>query len=619
MRRPVTPDGDDEFDLFYVRTGKKSVNPLVIIPGGPGAASIALYRGLRRHAAARGLDVIMLDHRGVGMSRHDDQRRRPATRGAHHRPGRQRHRGGSRRRPGREGGRLRHVVRHVSGRGIWCAAPGSGACHGPRFPVAVRRRHRRRARRNPPCALGRRRPGRGRVGAEGAKARRRRDDDARGGTARRRPSTAWPGLRVLTRQLDLLLAGRRGLWTVLDQASRFLLERKAPYRHEPDLVGRIGFRELNYGAVPDGKPLDPAVAFRESAAQPLDFDEEPYDLIAEMPKFSWPTVVVSGGRDLITPRAVAEEIVSLIPDSVLVDLATAGHSAIDVRERAALDIVEALYDGDISPLRARGKELDAVPASLGIRLLVGALGRRRRRRIRVARCDSACGAAGYFVTGSCSGRGATYGRMGRMTGIPQARGGRTCRCVTSSSRRASSARLQWSRRSSWHALCFSRSGARAKGSKPSSSSASVTITRRATPNSRPRLSQQCWQTLKWLVETAGVEPSASEGATLGLGPELAMATLRGLLRDAERLEDANPRRRCDGVSESIRAGAGATGRPAVRTRGRSTACETTCGWREKAACAGDSEGTARSGAARQGAGGQARRETGRRRKSCPGI
>ena len=72
VRRPVTPDGDDEFDLFYVRTGRKSPNPLVVIPGGPGAASVALYRGLRRHAAARGLDVIMIDHRGVGMSRHDD-------------------------------------------------------------------------------------------------------------------------------------------------------------------------------------------------------------------------------------------------------------------------------------------------------------------------------------------------------------------------------------------------------------------------------------------------------------------------------------------------------------------------------------------------------------------
>ena len=38
-------------------------------------------------------------------------------------------------------------------------------------------------------------------------------------------------------------------------------------------------------------------------------------------------------------------------------------------------------------------------------------------------------------------------------------------------------------------------------------------------------------------EDRGVEPAASEGATLGLGPELAMATLRGLLRDAERLGD----------------------------------------------------------------------------------
>jgi hypothetical protein len=48
---------------------------------------------------------------------------------------------------------------------------------------------------------------------------------------------------------------------------------------------------------------------------------------------------------------------------------------------------------------------------------------------------------------------------------------------------------------------------------------------------------QCWKTFTWLVDTAGIEPAASEGATLGVGPELAMATLRGLLRDAERLGD----------------------------------------------------------------------------------
>lgn len=54
---------------------------------------------------------------------------------------------------------------------------------------------------------------------------------------------------------------------------------------------------------------------------------------------------------------------------------------------------------------------------------------------------------------------------------------------------------------------------------------------------RALASQQRWETLKWLVKTAGIEPASSEGATLGLGPELTMATLRGLLRDAERLED----------------------------------------------------------------------------------
>src|SRR3954451_12896032 len=70
--RPIRPGGGEEFDLYYVRTGRKSTHPLVVIPSGPGAASIALYRGFRRRAAAEGLDVIMIEHRGVGMSRHDD-------------------------------------------------------------------------------------------------------------------------------------------------------------------------------------------------------------------------------------------------------------------------------------------------------------------------------------------------------------------------------------------------------------------------------------------------------------------------------------------------------------------------------------------------------------------
>jgi hypothetical protein len=89
-----------------------------------------------------------------------------------------------------------------------------------------------------------------------------------------------------------------------------------------------------------------------------------------MPKFGWPTVVISGGRDLITPPTVAHRIASLIPDAVLVSLATAGHSAIDLRERAALDVVTALYAGEGDDLPRRAATLDLTPGGLGVRILV---------------------------------------------------------------------------------------------------------------------------------------------------------------------------------------------------------------------------------------------------------
>jgi hypothetical protein len=50
--------------------------------------------------------------------------------------------------------------------------------------------------------------------------------------------------------------------------------------------------------------------------------------------------------------------------------------------------------------------------------------------------------------------------------------------------------------------------------------------------------RRCWERFTWVVQTAGIEPATTEGATLGLGPELALELLRGLLRDAEQLADA---------------------------------------------------------------------------------
>lgn len=46
-----------------------------------------------------------------------------------------------------------------------------------------------------------------------------------------------------------------------------------------------------------------------------------------------------------------------------------------------------------------------------------------------------------------------------------------------------------------------------------------------------------WERWQWVVDTAGIEPAASEGATLGLGPAVTLELVGGLLRDAERLGD----------------------------------------------------------------------------------
>lgn len=372
VRRPVRGGSGEEFDLYYVRTGRKSAHPLVLIPGGPGAASVALYRGFRRRAAAAGRDVIMVEHRGVGMSRHDDDCADLPP----------------------EALTIDQVVDDIAAvlddaavdkavvygtsYGTYVAA-GFGVRHPHRIHAmildspllsatdidAVRQatRHSLWDGADPETAH------------LAAKVRQLVDEDilTPAETQLAIAVYGFAGPALLRRQLDLLLTGRRWVWSGMNWVSRFVLERKAPYRHEPDLVGRIAYRELNYGADPDGKPLDPAAAYRETAETTTDFEAEPYDLAAEMPVFGWPTVVVSGGRDLITPPTVARRVTSLISNAVLVELPTAGHSIVDLRERAALDIVAAVYDGTAANLPARSATLDSTPAGLGVRALIWGL------------------------------------------------------------------------------------------------------------------------------------------------------------------------------------------------------------------------------------------------------
>ncbi len=369
VRRPVTPASRESFDLYYVRSGPPSAHPVVIIPGGPGIASIGHYRSLRRHASAAGLDVIMVEHRGVGMSRHlDSGADLPA-----------------------EALRIEPVVDDVAAvlddAGVDSAVI-YGTSYGSYLAAGVGVRHPTRV-----AAMVLDSPllnrddieivrtelrgllwhGRHPMAPElAAKVRRLVEHGIMTPADAQLAATLYGigGPEMLHRLFDLLLDGRRVLWAAMGHIGRQLGTRKVPYRNETDLVGSIGFRELNFHGVPDGLPLDPAVAVRELAdGDPPAFEAEPFDLVAQMPSFGWPTVVVSGGRDLITPPAVADRVAGLIPDAALVRLPTAGHSILDTRERAALRIAAAVRDGRAGELPATGGILDRLPISPEVRLI----------------------------------------------------------------------------------------------------------------------------------------------------------------------------------------------------------------------------------------------------------
>lgn len=362
VRRPVTPGSGERFDLYYVRSGPPSGQPLVIIPGGPGMGSIAAYQGLRTSAARRGLDVIMVEHRGVGMSRCDDS--------------------GSDLPP--EALTITQVVDDVAAvldhAGVDTAIV-YGASYGSYLAAGVGVRH----------------PGRVHAmvldspllnsndfhvvrdysrrlwwDADTALAAKMRALSEAGSLVPEDLTIAAAvyglgGPEVLERHLDALLSGRRALWMALRHIVVQVARRHVPYHNEADLVGRIGFRELNFVGSPDGLPLDTTLTWRGVPGADTPFEGEPFDLVAELPGFRWPTVAVSGGRDLITPPAVADRIVDLAPAVTLVRLPTAAHSVLDTREAAALRIVTEVSAGRADALAGQGAALDTLPPGLPLR------------------------------------------------------------------------------------------------------------------------------------------------------------------------------------------------------------------------------------------------------------
>ncbi|AMD88188.1 hypothetical protein AXF14_12105 [Actinomyces radicidentis] len=364
VRRPLSRAR--ALDLRYVRSGPVTEEPVLVIPGGPGLASVPPYAGLRARTSRIGVDVLMVEHRGVGLSRRDTTGHDLLA----------------------EDLTVDAVIDDLLSVLDAVRAPRAlvfGSSYGAYLAVA----------------LGERAPER--VAAMVL------DSPlltTRALRAERRAVRAalWegsvPGSAVLSARVralshgglpdDELVDALRAAWELggpeLSRAvtdawargrgrlARALLLAWAGHGPEPeggswpafyeyDLVSALALHELDFSPEPDGAPLDVALTYGpvEGSDAPHEaFAGESHDLPRALRRFTWPTVVVSGRRDMTTPPEVARRAAAGLPHGVLVTI-DGGHSALENRPETALAVVRAIQAGAWERLPGLEDALDALP------------------------------------------------------------------------------------------------------------------------------------------------------------------------------------------------------------------------------------------------------------------
>ncbi len=362
LDRPLA--GGGSFPLTWVRSGPPQDVPVLVVPGGPGMASVLPYERLRATAAAHGVGSVMVEHRGIGLSRTDGEGRdlpvAEVTVGA----------AADDLAAVLDHLRIERVVVDGSSYGTYLAQV-FGVRHPHRVAAMVLdspllsvaddlvavRAHRRGLLWDADTPL--------------AAAVRSVDADPDEVASVVPTVYEFAGPEALLRLLRARAEGKlAGLWRQVARLSEGELDGRG-VRHvtEPDLVAGIGFGQLGYGLPTDGGPLDPQVAFARVAASRPPYRGEPYDLPSLVPGFTWPTVVVSGDLDLRTPRPIAERLVDLLPDGVLLELPGLGHSAMDTHQRAAVLVAAAVQAGTAHRLPALADRIAALPRRGASRLL----------------------------------------------------------------------------------------------------------------------------------------------------------------------------------------------------------------------------------------------------------
>lgn len=341
---PVFPNRGDgpTFPLAYTDSGAEGDEPmLVVIPGGPGFASVLPYALYRPRIARAGFQVVMVEHRGVGLSRHDA--------GGEDLPvGAMRAEYAAR--------DVLAVLDHLGVEKAWLHGTPYGGylaqLVGVLAPERVagmfldttmassedgeaQREHNRR------LFLRGESPDTARIAdrvRELLASGKATDEEL---TEIAPPVYEFLGPRVLERLLALVDAGRRMEWEYLHrQLRKELDDEDDPFVLSFDLAGTIWYREL-VPTAPDGLPFDTAKMFAEKAKDFPPFEGEPFDPAAALPGFSWPVVLFSGGRDTRELAFLHHEMASRLPDALHVVFPEAAHDLLRFRTKAVLEIERA--------------------------------------------------------------------------------------------------------------------------------------------------------------------------------------------------------------------------------------------------------------------------------------
>ena len=364
LMRPLGGGQAGEFPLAYVRSGPRDGVPFVVIPGGPGLASAVPFLRFRRRAAAAGLNVLMVEHRGVGLSAKDSAGERLPMEAV------------------TVEAAADDIAAVLDTEGIDSAVL-VGSSYGTYLAQAVAARHPEKVRGlvlDSPIFhveddLAMNRAFRRDLLWEGNSWRTR--DAARiirelvqAGEAAS-PLTrvvetvyAFAGAEALYRVVKARQHGRLGVaWRLLASAGREDIGAETagvPYYMEPAAVAGIAFGQLGYGIKPDGTPLDPQHAYAASAKDAPAYRGQPFDFPTLAKDWPWMTVVISGTRDLITTRPVAQRIVDTVPHGVLIPLTRMAHSALDSNQSALIRVMNAVENGQVERYAEHPHSLDAL-------------------------------------------------------------------------------------------------------------------------------------------------------------------------------------------------------------------------------------------------------------------